>query len=262
MGGGSLPQSWGWGCVGARLCPESARGPGRTPPPNQPPARPRLCLLKRSFDCAASQIKTIRGASTRHTGHLGKVTKCPLCTRHRAPSRKGSNSHVHCSVVQSCLTLCDPMDCSTPGFPVLHHFLRGSGIHTSALDLLWNLPTTDVQTPHFLRTQFPNAPIAHTPTQPKPSSVCLADWYPETWRPGPLLSCTGCSFLEIPGAAAAVWPHTPPRALRPQCQMSTQALYSGGSSRRGAGAELASRWGSRGPLPPTGTDWLTRCLLS
>ena len=26
-----------------------------------------------------------------------------------------------CSVVQSCLTLGNPMDCSTPGFPVLHH---------------------------------------------------------------------------------------------------------------------------------------------
>ena len=26
-----------------------------------------------------------------------------------------------CSVVKSCLTLCKPMDCSTPGFPVLHH---------------------------------------------------------------------------------------------------------------------------------------------
>ena len=25
-----------------------------------------------------------------------------------------------CSVAQSCLSLCDPMDCSTPGFPVLH----------------------------------------------------------------------------------------------------------------------------------------------
>ena len=25
------------------------------------------------------------------------------------------------SVVQSCPTLCNPMDCSTPGFPVLHH---------------------------------------------------------------------------------------------------------------------------------------------
>ena len=25
------------------------------------------------------------------------------------------------SVAQSCLTICDPMNCSTPGFPVLHH---------------------------------------------------------------------------------------------------------------------------------------------
>ena len=28
------------------------------------------------------------------------------------------------SVAQSCSTLCNPMDCSTPGFPVLHH-VRG-----------------------------------------------------------------------------------------------------------------------------------------
>ena len=26
-----------------------------------------------------------------------------------------------CSVAQLCLTLCDPLDCSTSGFPVLHH---------------------------------------------------------------------------------------------------------------------------------------------
>ena len=26
-----------------------------------------------------------------------------------------------CSVAQSCPTLCDPLDCSMPGFPVLHH---------------------------------------------------------------------------------------------------------------------------------------------
>ena len=26
-----------------------------------------------------------------------------------------------CSVAQSCSTLCDPMDCSTPGFPILHY---------------------------------------------------------------------------------------------------------------------------------------------
>ena len=33
-------------------------------------------------------------------------------------------SHMYplcCSVAKSCPTLCDPMDCSTPGFPVLHY---------------------------------------------------------------------------------------------------------------------------------------------
>ena len=29
-----------------------------------------------------------------------------------------------CSFAQSCLTLCDSMDCSMPGFPVLHHVLE------------------------------------------------------------------------------------------------------------------------------------------
>ena len=28
------------------------------------------------------------------------------------------------SVAQLCLTLCDPMDCSTPGFPVHHQLLE------------------------------------------------------------------------------------------------------------------------------------------
>ena len=26
-----------------------------------------------------------------------------------------------CSVAKLCLTLCDPMDCNTPAFPILHH---------------------------------------------------------------------------------------------------------------------------------------------
>ena len=36
--------------------------------------------------------------------------------------RRGLNPSSVSSVAQSCLTLCDPMDCSTPGFPV-HHLL-------------------------------------------------------------------------------------------------------------------------------------------
>ena len=32
-------------------------------------------------------------------------------------------------VVQSCLTLCNPMDCSTPGFPILYYLLEFAQTH-------------------------------------------------------------------------------------------------------------------------------------
>ena len=35
------------------------------------------------------------------------------------------------SVAQSCLTLCNPMDCSTPGFPVHHHLLELAQTHVN-----------------------------------------------------------------------------------------------------------------------------------
>ena len=34
-----------------------------------------------------------------------------------------------CSATKSCLTLCDPMDCSTPGYPVQHHLLEFAQTH-------------------------------------------------------------------------------------------------------------------------------------
>ena len=34
-----------------------------------------------------------------------------------------------CSVTKSCPSLCDPMDCSTPGFPVLHHLPEFAQTH-------------------------------------------------------------------------------------------------------------------------------------
>ena len=34
-----------------------------------------------------------------------------------------------CSVAQSCPALCDPMDCSMPGLPVLHHLLELAQTH-------------------------------------------------------------------------------------------------------------------------------------
>ena len=34
-----------------------------------------------------------------------------------------------CSVAQLCLAICDPMDCSTPGFPVLHYLPEFAQTH-------------------------------------------------------------------------------------------------------------------------------------
>ena len=44
-----------------------------------------------------------------------------------------------CSVAPSCLTLCNPLNFSTPGFPVLHHLLDWVCSHSCALSQ-WCLP--------------------------------------------------------------------------------------------------------------------------
>ena len=48
-------------------------------------------------------------------------------------------------VAQSCPTLCDPMDCSTPGFPVYHQLLELTHTHVhqvgDAIQLSHPLPS-------------------------------------------------------------------------------------------------------------------------
>ena len=39
-----------------------------------------------------------------------------------------------CLVTHSSVTLCDPMDCSTPGFPVLHHLPEFAQTHVHGVD--------------------------------------------------------------------------------------------------------------------------------
>ena len=46
---------------------------------------------------------------------------CLVETRRTTCAYWNSYFKCPCSVAQSCPTLWDPMDCSTPGFPVLHH---------------------------------------------------------------------------------------------------------------------------------------------
>ena len=50
--------------------------------------------------------------------------------RHRIkPRNQVRFSSVQFNSVQSCLTLCDPKDCSTPGFPILHQLLELAQTH-------------------------------------------------------------------------------------------------------------------------------------
>ena len=46
--------------------------------------------------------------------------------------------HQFSSVAQSCPTLCDPMDCSTPGLPIHHHLLEFNQTHVLSR---WCFPT-------------------------------------------------------------------------------------------------------------------------
>ena len=54
------------------------------------------------------------------------------------------------SVAQSCLTLCDPMDCSMSAFPLLHHFLEFAQTHVHWVD-------DAIQSSHLL---LPPSPLA------------------------------------------------------------------------------------------------------
>ena len=55
-----------------------------------------------------------------------------------------------CSVTPSCLTHCDPMDCSAPGFPVLHHLLELAQTHVHRVG-------NAIQPSHPLFPPFPPA---------------------------------------------------------------------------------------------------------
>ena len=65
------------------------------------------------------------------------------------------------SVAQSCLTLCDPIDCHTPGFPVHHQLLEFTQIHV--IELL--MPSNRLILCHpllFLPSIFPSIRVFST----------------------------------------------------------------------------------------------------
>ena len=59
------------------------------------------------------------------------------------------------SVTQSCLTLCDPMDCSMPGFPIHHQFreFTQTHVHSFGVAILPSHPLSTSSPPTFNLSQ-------------------------------------------------------------------------------------------------------------
>ena len=78
-----------------------------------------------------------------------------------------------CSVAQSYPTLCDPMDCSTPGFPVFHHFLELAQTHVHWVGDAIQPPRTHCPL-LFLPSIFPSIRVFSSA-----SALCIR--WPQYW---------------------------------------------------------------------------------
>ena len=77
------------------------------------------------------------------------------------------------SVAQSCLTLCAPMDCSTPGFPVHHQLPELTQTHAHQV-------SDDIQSSHPLSSPSPPASIFPSIRVFSNQSVLRIRW-PKYW---------------------------------------------------------------------------------
>ena len=61
--------------------------------------------------------------------NISAVKSTRICKVESNSAKAGSYISVRCSVTKSCPVLCDPMDFSTPGFPVLCYLLEFAQTH-------------------------------------------------------------------------------------------------------------------------------------
>ena len=78
-----------------------------------------------------------------------------------------------CSVTQLCPTLCDPMNFSTPGFPVLHSLLEFAQIHVHWI-------SDAIQSSYPLLPPFSSCPQSFSTSRSFPMSWLLIRW-PKYW---------------------------------------------------------------------------------
>ena len=115
-----------------------------------------------------------------------------------------------CSVTQLCLTLCDPMDCSTSGFPILHHLLELAQSHVHWVNdaIQSSHPLSSPSPPAFnLSRHLSNESALHI-RWPKYCSFSLRSILPmniQDWFP---LGLTGLISLQSNGVSSRVFSNT------------------------------------------------------
>ena len=121
-----------------------------------------------------------------------------------------------CSVAQSCLTLCDPMDSSMPGFPVLHSLLEFA--HSCLLNR-WCHPTISSSviplssclqsfsaSGSFLMSQLfaSGGQSIRASISASVLPVSIQDWFPLGWTDWISLQSKGLSRVF---SSTTVWKH-------------------------------------------------------
>ena len=90
--------------------------------------------------------------------HGGGCISCICISQRAVQNYSDSKKIISCcrSVAQSCLTLCDPMDCNVPGFPVLHHLPQfvQSHVHWVSDAIQPSHPLSSPSPPAFNLSQY------------------------------------------------------------------------------------------------------------
>ena len=112
-------------------------------------------LFSHSFGTWKSKIRVSTGSGCSEGSLPGlQIASFPQCPH--MVEKENKFSGCCCSVAQWCLTLCDPMDCSTPGFPVHHQLLEFAQTHTHWVSnaIQSSHPLSSPSTPAFNLSQY------------------------------------------------------------------------------------------------------------
>ena len=94
----------------------------------------QILFIVFSFRLVLPQVESLYLLSSQHQKWFPTQSQCliNICSWKQVDMLTLFSFTYCCScylVAKLCLTLCDPMDCSTPGVPVLHHLLELSQTH-------------------------------------------------------------------------------------------------------------------------------------